>query len=318
MLHLRVFGSPAAIEAVADDLTRLPGAAHLTVSGTGDGSGRAVLTADLRPAAADEVLQRLDRLGVPSDDFTLLRLDAIQAGPQIGESLVWTDLLGQATAHARPVARYLVFMAAAGVIAAYGVIYANGILIVGAMAVSPDLLPITAVCVGLAFRRRRLVRRAFATLAAGLGVACVVAGALTAVLDVLGLLPASFHVGEGPLTGLVTVNSSTFVVALVAGVAGMLALETRASAAVGVAISVTTIPASAYLGAAAGVGEIGKASGALLVLGINVAALVAGGALTLAVQRRLTRRAARSRAPGTRPRNGWRRRACGTRRSPGT
>jgi uncharacterized hydrophobic protein (TIGR00271 family) len=292
MLHLRVFGSPAAIEAVADNLTPLPGAAHLTLTGTGDGSGRAVLTADLQPAAADEALGLLDRLGVPSEDFALLRLDAIRSGPEIGESLVWADLLGQAAEHARPVARYLVFMAAAGVIAAYGVIYANGILIVGAMAVSPDLLPITAVCVGLALRRRRLIRRAFLALAAGLGVACLIAGALTAVLDLLGLLPANFQVGEGALRGLVTVNSSTFVVALVAGVAGMLALETRASAAVGVAISVTTIPASAYLGVAAGLGEVSKASGALLVLGINVMALVAGGAVTLAVQRRLARRAA--------------------------
>jgi uncharacterized hydrophobic protein (TIGR00271 family) len=292
MLHLRVFGSPAAIEAVADNLTRLPGAAHLTLTGSGDGSGRTVLTADLQPAAADEALGLLDRLGVPSEDFALLRLDAIRSGPEIGESLVWADLLGQAAEHARPVARYLVFMAAAGVIAAYGVIYANGILIVGAMAVSPDLLPITAVCVGLALRRRRLIRRAFLALAAGLGVACLIAGALTAVLDLLGLLPANFQVGEGALRGLVTVNSSTFVVALVAGVAGMLALETRASAAVGVAISVTTIPASAYLGVAAGLGEVSKASGALLVLGINVMALVAGGAVTLAVQRRLARRAA--------------------------
>lgn len=298
MLHLRVFGSPAAIDAVADDLGRLPGAAHLTLTGTGDGSGRSVLTLDLQPAAADEVLRRLDRLGVHPEDFALLRLDAIQAGPQVGENLVWTDLLGQAAAHARPVARYLVFMAAAGVIAAYGVIYANGILIVGAMAVSPDLLPITAICVGLALRRRRLIRRAFLTLAAGLGVACIVAGALTAVLDLLDLLPSSFHIGEGALRGLVTVNSSTLVVALVAGVAGMLAQETRASAAVGVAISVTTIPASAYLGVAAGVGEVGRASGALLVLGVNVLALVVGGALTLAVQRWLARRAdsARSQA----------------------
>jgi Domain of unknown function (DUF389) len=48
------------------------------------------------------------------------------------------------------------------------------------------------------------------------------------------------------------VNSETIHVALAAGIAGMLALETRASAAVGVAISVTTIPASAFLGVTVG------------------------------------------------------------------
>lgn len=70
-------------------------------------------------------------------------------------------------------------------------------------------------------------------------------------------------------------------------VAAILALETRASSAVGVAISVTTIPASSYLGVAAGVGEVGKAGGALLVLVINVTMLLVGGYLTLQAQRRL-------------------------------
>jgi uncharacterized hydrophobic protein (TIGR00271 family) len=292
MLHLRVFVSPAAIDAVAESLSRLPGAAHFTRGDTGDGSGRGVLTADLEPGAVDKALADLDRIGVPAEDFSLVRLDAIRAGDRFGGAVVWADLIGQATEHARPVGRFLVFMLAAGVIAAYGVIYANGILIVGAMAVSPDLLPIAAVCVGVVLRRRRLVRRAFWTLTAGLGAACVVAGVLTALLDATGLLPSDFEVGEGALHGLVTVNSATFIVALVAGVAGILALETRAGATVGVAISVTTIPASAYLGVAAGVGEVGKASGALLVLTINVAALITGGTLTLAMQRRLDRRAA--------------------------
>jgi uncharacterized hydrophobic protein (TIGR00271 family) len=181
------------------------------------------------------------------------------------------------------------------VFAAYGVIYANGILIVGAMAVSPDLLPITAICIGISVGRARLVGRAFWTLAAGLGTAGLVAGGLTALLDLVDLLPASFQVGESVLNGLTTINSSTFIVALVAGVAGMLALETRASSSVGVAISVTTIPASAYLGVAAGVGEVGKASGALAVLGVNVALMVVGGTLTLVVQRVMERRAERRR-----------------------
>jgi uncharacterized membrane protein len=66
-------------------------------------------------------------------------------------------MLGQARANARPVARDLVFMIAAGGIAAFGVIEASEILIVGAMAGSPDLLPITATCVGLVGRRYRLV-----------------------------------------------------------------------------------------------------------------------------------------------------------------
>ena len=78
-------------------------------------------------------------------------------------------------------------------------------------------------------------------------------------------------------------------VALAAGIAGMLALETRASAGVGVAVSVTTIPAAAYLGVAVGLREGGEAAGALAVLGVNVAMMVVGATLTLLIQRHLRR-----------------------------
>ncbi len=294
MLHLRVFGDASVMERAAERVGRVPGAVHVTRTDAGDGRGRVLVTADVDPGAADAALGVLDELGVPAEDIWLLRLDGLQpgrrGGRREGSAVVWADLLGQAGEHARPVGRFLMLMAVAGVIAAYGVVYSNGILVVGAMAVSPDFLPLAATCIGLVARRRRLVGRAFWTLTAGLGTAGIVAAVLTLALDALGLLPSGFAVGENGLAGLTTVNSSTVVVALVAGIAGMLAIETRASAGVGVAISVTTIPASAYLGVAAGVGEVDKASGALLVLGINVAMLLLGGSLTLLAQQEITRR----------------------------
>jgi uncharacterized hydrophobic protein (TIGR00271 family) len=294
VLHLRVFGSAYAMTEVAETLSGLGGARHITRSNTGNLGHTVLVTADLEAHAADDALHALRHLGVPPDDVSLLRIDAIQ--PLIrrprGASLVWADLLGQAGEHARPVARYLAFMAAAGIIAAYGVIYDNQILIVGAMAVSPDLLPVTSICIGVVLRRSVLVLRAVWTLVAGLACACLFAAALTALLDLADLLPSGFAVGERALAGLTTVNNSTFVIALVAGAAGMLALETRASSAVGVAISVTTIPASAYLGVAAGVGEVAKAAGAAAVLGVNIAMLTLGGTATLLAQRGLARRGA--------------------------
>ena len=292
MLQLRVFGAAPLMTEVAERLSALPGARRITWDEVRDRGGGALVTANLRADAADPALDAVREAGVPSADVELLRIESISPGhPRRGATLIWADLLGQAGEHARPVARYLVFMAVAGVIAAYGVLYENDILIVGAMAVSPDLLPITAMCVGLTLGRVRLVGRALITLAVGLGFAWLTATALTALLDLLGLLPAGFTLGKGPLNGLTTVNSSTVVVAFVAGIAGMLALESRASAAVGVAISVTTIPASAYLGVAAGLGELEKATEALAVLGINVTMLVTGGTVALAGQRALARRA---------------------------
>jgi uncharacterized hydrophobic protein (TIGR00271 family) len=175
-------------------------------------------------------------------------------------------------------------MAVAGVVASLAVINESDVLIVGAMAISPDLLPITAACTGLVLRRWRLVQRGLGTLIVGLGVACLLATAVTLFLRAFDLLPSGFTVGEIPAAQ-THVSATTILVAAAAGVAGMLAVETRASAAVGVGISVTTIPASAFLGVAAGTGALGKSLSALAVLGANIALMLAGGSTALAVQR---------------------------------
>lgn len=271
-------------------LREIPGTRNVHRTEDADG-GTALVTADLDTDAADPALDAMRALGVPSPDVLLLRLESIGPSAHLEglTNVVWADLLSQAGNNARPLARYLVLMTIAGVIAAFGVIERNSILIVGAMAVSPDILPITATCTGLVLRRWRLAARAMVTLLLGLVASGAVAAVLTVALNALGLLPDAFEIGEGGLQGLSAVNISTVCVALAAGVAGMLALETRASAAVGVAISVTTIPASAYLGVAIGVGEASKAAGALLVLVVNVAMLVVGGSTALMLQRRLAR-----------------------------
>jgi hypothetical protein len=69
----------------------------------------------------------------------------------------------------------------------------------------------------------------------------------------------------------------------------MLSFETRASFAVGVAISVTTIPAAAYMGVAAGLGAWHGALGALAVLGVNLLVLLVTGTVTLGLQTLVTR-----------------------------
>ena len=151
---------------------------------------------------------------------------------------------------------------------------------------------------GIVARLPGLAARALVTLAFGLGIASGAAVVSTFVQDRLDLIPSGFNLQEaGVLGGLTAVSNETTAVALVAGVAGMLALETRASSGVGVAISVTTIPASAYLGVAVGLGEAEKATGALGVLGANVLMMVVGAVTTLELQGRLTRRhAGRKRA----------------------
>jgi uncharacterized hydrophobic protein (TIGR00271 family) len=288
MLLLRVFGDSSTMGDVAERLGALPGASHVSVTDRGH-DGTALVTADVRAVVADGALEMVRGLGIGAEDISLLRLDAIGPGASTDESvaIVWADLLGQARINARTAVRYLVFMAVAGVIAAFGVIDQDQILIVGAMAVAPDLLPVTAACTGLVLRRPRLIRQGLVSLVVGLGVACALAAAATGFLNLFDLLPSEFAVHEVGLASQQHVEAETIFVALAAGIAGMLAVETRASMGVGVAISVTTIPAAAFLGVAAGVGQLSKSLGALSVLGANIAMMLLGGSMALIVQRRL-------------------------------
>jgi len=206
--------------------------------------------------------------------------------------MVWAEVVEGARENARLPARYLVFMLVAGVLAGLAVLLQNSVLIVGAMAVSPDLLPVTAACVGIVGRRLRLVGRSIGTLALGMTVAILTACLLTLVLDRTGYLAAKLPQGSDLiLTPAEELLVPIVIIAFVAGIAGMIATETRASAAVGVAISVTTIPAAAYAGVALAIGTIHEMLVGIGILVVNLLCLVLGGTLTLLLQRWLRRRA---------------------------
>jgi uncharacterized hydrophobic protein (TIGR00271 family) len=255
-----------------------------------------VFVADIEPAAADLLIEGIDAMGISVDDYVLARIDVVApqrthfTGHRATDGLAWVEVMGQARANSWPLARYLALINVAAVIGAIGVIVSSSILIIGAMAVSPDLLPICATCVGIVGGRRTLALRAFATLTLGLGLVVVTAAVLSFLLKVTGILPDDFTVEQSSLHTLAHTDYSTVLVALAAGVAAMLSFETGASAAVGVAISVTTIPASAYLGVAIGGGGIDEALGALVVLIVNVGLLIVGGTVTLLAQRILPNR----------------------------
>src|SRR6476646_7662718 len=282
MIRLEVYGNASAMASVArlldvsDDVERVR-LAHATRP------EHAVVVAVVRPRAVDGVLGDLRQHGVPDDDVTLTREEVLGgSGDSRREAgLVWEDVLGMASRNARPIARYLAFMIVAGVVGSYGVIGANVILIVGAMAISPAPPPSTAVGVGLVDRGLGLAARALVTLLIGMTLASAAACASASLQDLFGLIPSAFDIHSTVIGSLTTVSNETVVVALAAGVAGMLALETRASAGVGVAVSVTTIPAAAYLGVAAGLGEAAQASGAVGVLAVNVTMIVVGASGTL-------------------------------------
>jgi len=256
--------------------------------------GDDLITAAIADSAANDVVDRLRALRIQRQGaVALIRQDRTEVMPleqddvgywdRSADAVVVEEIVDEAREHARLSLTYLLYMASAGVVAGVGVGLDAPVLIVGAMAISPDLLPLSAICVGLVARARRTVLVGLGTLLAGLAIAAVSAGVIVMLADVLDVL--ALHLRTNVLTAFVTEPSAaTVIVALAAGVAAMLSIERMASAAIGVAISVTTIPAAAAIGVAAGQADWSRMTDAALVLGSNVVAIAVSGSLTLWLQ----------------------------------
>jgi uncharacterized hydrophobic protein (TIGR00271 family) len=183
-------------------------------------------------------------------------------------------------------------MAVATMIGGIGILLDSPILVVGAMVVGPEYGPLSALCVAAGRRRWAGVRTAAATLGAAVLVGVAATYGLTVLLRFTTIGPDDYDLSERQLTAFISrPDGLAVVVAVLAGIAGMLALtEARSGTLVGVLVSVTTIPAIANIGLAAAYAEASEVWGASLQLAVNLAGLVIAGVATLAIQSRLTAR----------------------------
>jgi uncharacterized hydrophobic protein (TIGR00271 family) len=308
MLHLRIIVPSALTDAVSELLVREPGVVHITASpGAAIDPEGDVLDADVEHAALGALISRLqdlhvDRLGSYSFweviDARSASADAAHAvSARVGDDLIsWDEVAARTRDDTVVTDAYLLLMTIAGIIAAGGILTNNELLIVGAMIVSPDYGPLAGLCVAIVGgpRDRANARSSAIALASGFAVAAVAAAATALAASALGQVPGSYLAGDRPVTELIAEpNLGSLVIALAAGVAGMIALgRAKSGAIVGVLVSVTTIPAVANVGVALALGNIDEAIGALAQLLINLAGLLAAGVGSLWVGRRLSRRRA--------------------------
>jgi uncharacterized hydrophobic protein (TIGR00271 family) len=155
------------------------------------------------------------------------------------------------------------------------------------MVVGPEFGPLAALCVALVQRRAAMAARSAAALAVGFPLGIAVAFILVLILRAAGPAPDVLTAqGQAATFFISHPDVYSVLVALLAGVAGLLSLTTAKSGALlGVLISVTTIPAAANVGVAAAYADWQQARGALAQLALNVACIVIAGAMTLAAQR---------------------------------
>ena len=305
MLHLRLVVPAEKTAEVIDclhtskavtNVVHLPGAALEPV---GD-----VLLADVAREGASALLETLrghdlERYGSISADDVVLSISAAaraaeKAAPGLGtDAVVWEEVEARTTEESELSVTYLVFMAVATMIAAFGILLDQPILIIGAMVVGPEFGPLAGLCVALVQRRRDEARRSASALLVGFPVGMAATILLTWALTAAGVLDSSMLTGKRPDTAFISQpDVLSFLVAFLAGVAGMLSLTSAKSGAlIGVLISVTTIPAAADVAVSTAYGRLGEAGSSVVQLGLNLAGIVLAGILTLYVQQHAWRRA---------------------------
>jgi uncharacterized hydrophobic protein (TIGR00271 family) len=212
---------------------------------------------------------------------------AIAASGSPADAVIWEEVEARTSETAELSFSFVAFMVLATLIAAVGILTDSQILIIGAMVVGPEFGPLAGLCVALVQRRVGLARRSAFALLVGFPVAIAITYAMVLVLRATDVAPERIAAQARPATFFIA-HPDTFsvIVALLAGIGGMLSLTTaKSSALMGVLISVTTIPAAANIGVAAAYRDWNEARGALAQLLINLVCIVVAGVSTLALQR---------------------------------
>ena len=303
MLHLRITLPGDRAQVVVDHLVAEPGVAHVSwLPGASVAPPGDLVLCDVVREVADDVVEWLQAQDVHHEgSISLDMVDTVvsdaaaraeQAVPGHGsDGLVWEAIDARTRDDALLTPSLLVLMGVASAIAAVGIVLDSPILIIGAMVVGPEYGPIAALSVGAVRRRGAAMRRAATTLVALVAAGVASAAGLVGLLRLVSAVPDGYELTERQLTAFIArPDTTTIVVAVLAGVAGMLSLtQARAGTLVGVLVSVTTIPAIADIGLAAAYGEGGELQGAAAQLGANLLGLLVAGAATLALQARLTR-----------------------------
>ncbi len=299
MLHLRVIAPEDMRDDILEVLRREVGVANILLH-----QGAALeppgdeITADIARECANDVVKDLKSLDVQHRGaITLAVLDTVlstrahraedEAEGDPADAVVWDELIGRTREEATLSVTFVLFLTLACLLTAIGVVTDSTVTIVGAMVLGPEFGPLAALSVALVQRRLALARRAALALIVGFPIAMAITALATWAADGIGWIsPDSIqHVEE--VDFIFQVGPLSFVVALLAGAAGMLSLVSAKSAGlVGVFISVYTVTAAGFAVVAATVGAWDVAAKSALQLVVNLVGIVVAGVLVLVLRPR--------------------------------
>lgn len=256
-----------------------------------------LVEADIAREGADDALVRLHTLGVhqlgtihltPVPTWlsrTGRKAETVTPGAS-ADTVIWADVTQRAYEESEPNWTYFTFMILATLIASIAIVLDSQVLVIGAMVLGPEFLPIAALGLALVRRRRMLFWYAGRTLVLGFLAAIATATAAALLGRALGWIDVGAITAARPETSFIyRPDRWSLLVAVVAAIAGVLSLTSaKVGGLSGVFISVTTIPAAGNiaLGLALGAGD--EVRGGALQLTVNICGMAVAGWLTLAVK----------------------------------
>jgi uncharacterized hydrophobic protein (TIGR00271 family) len=310
VLHLRVSTTAALSADVVELLKGEPAVSSLAVlRGASVVPEGDVILADIAREGVNEVVDRLRELGVPEKGTIQLEpmnawlsqrgLDAERRTPGSSpDAVVWVEVTQRAYEDSELNWTYLSFMSLATLIASIAIVLDSQILIIGAMVLGPEFVPIAALGLALVRRRRNLFQRALRTLLVGFAVAILLATLLALLARAIGWIELQDVVGDRPETDFIySPDKWSFIVAIVAAAAGVLSLtSSKVGGLSGVFISVTTVPASGNVALGLAFGAWNEVAGSALQLMVNLSGMAVAGWATLTIQQATWRRISDKRA----------------------
>lgn len=203
------------------------------------------------------------------------------------DAVIWEAVEAQAEAGAIPTVSYVAFLVLAVALASVAVITDSAVLVVGAMVVGPEYSAVAAAIAGIALGRWGLFARGMRLLVFSFAFAIALVAAISLAGRGLGLITLDEITRARPNTGFIWhPDQWSFIVALLAGAAGALALAvSRSATMVGVFISVTTVPAAGNLALGLAFWERTEIVGSVEQLAVNIAGMVIAGAAVLLAMR---------------------------------
>ena len=212
-----------------------------------------------------------------------------QAPGQGADAVVWAEVTERAYDDSELNWTYISFMILATLLASVAILTDSTFVLIGAMVLGPEFVPIAALGLALVRKRPMLLRQALRTLIYGFAISIAFTTLIAIILNVTNIVDFGELNSARPGTSFIyNVNWWSLAVALIAGAAGVLSLtSSKGSGLIGVFISVTTIPASGNIALGLAYGMWSQVLGSSAQLIVNITGMAIAGWLTLVLQQKL-------------------------------